>query len=199
MIDRNLSLPHELVCATDDAAGLDAGIRVAPLEKELIRYGNAFPKLAAFRPDAAELFGERLCVIDLDAVICGSLDPLLDRYDDDFVVWEDVLARSKPDRFKYNTSMVLMNAGARAQVWETFDRKTSPMTVMREHRCGSDQAWVSRQLNGEKMWTREDGVLSYRFDVQDRAMPDNARIVFFHGKPKPWEIPANSIVKQHWN
>lgn len=192
MIHRNCTLSHEFVCATDDTAGLDADIRTVPVERNLIPLGNAYPKLAVFRPDAADIFGERICLIDLDVVITGSINEIVNRQEP-FVIWQDVLAKSQPKRFKYNSSLILMNAGARSQVWRTFDRNSSPRLV--RHRCGSDQAWISHMLDGEPTWSSDDGVFSWRFDKPLA----NARMIFFHGREKPWMLPNHSIIKQHWH
>lgn len=199
MIDRNCTLPHELVCATDDAIGLDQTIRVAPVDHRLVHFGIAFPKLAVFRPDAGSIFGNRICLIDLDVVIPGSLDALVGR-PEPFVIWKDVLAKSQPKRFKYNSSMILMDAAARSQVWESLWPDNIKKILHREYKwCGSDQAWISHILNGEATWSAADGVLSWRFEVERKSLPENARIVFFHGKNKPWMMPKQQIVKQHWN
>lgn len=200
MLERNLSLPHEVVCATDDPRGIDKRIRIAPLETQLIGLGNAFPKLAAFRPDAAEIFGKRICVIDLDSVIVSSLDTLLD-CDDDFVVWKDAakFRPHEPNRFKYNTSLFLLTAGSRSVVWNSFSPQTSPRIIKTSGRCGSDQGWVSHCLDGERTWDAGDGVLSWQYEVWRQPPKPNARIVFYHGPRKPWNLPNDPIVKQYWN
>lgn len=199
MLVRNLSLPHELVCATDNASGLDSGVRPAPLERQLIGLGNAYPKLAAFRPDAASIYGgTRLCVIDLDCILCGNLDGLFAR-PEPFIIWRDALADRQPARFEYNTSLILMDAGSRSEVWNSFNPRQSPQIVRKEGRCGSDQAWVSRSLNGEAAWSAADGVLSWRFDVGGKSLPRQARIVFFHGREKPWTLPNEPLVRKYWN
>lgn len=175
MINRNCTLPHELVCATNDASGLDRDIRIAPVDHRLIHFGIAFPKLAIFRPDAEAIFGKRMCLIDLDTVITGSLDPLIDR-PEPFVIWKDVLAKSQPKRFKYNSSMILMNAGSRSQVWESLWPDNIKKILHREYKwCGSDQAWISHMLNGETTWTAADGVLSWRFEVEKKTRDAKGR------------------------
>lgn len=199
MVQRNLSLPHRFVCATNKPAGLDKEINIVPLEQGFIGLGNAYPKLAAFRSDAGELFGELLCIMDLDAIVVGPLDTLFDRTDDDFVIWKDVLADSQPARFKYNTSLVLMNAGVRAKIWDTFSTENSRRIIAAERRCGSDQAWVSHCLDGEKTWTADDGVLSWRFQVRGKSLQNNAKIIFFHGKEKPWHLAVDNPIRKLWN
>jgi hypothetical protein len=33
-----------------------------------------------------------------------------------------------------------------------------------------------------------DQVFSYKAHIRDRAVPPSARVVCFHGKPRPWEV-----------
>jgi hypothetical protein len=60
----------------------------------------------------------------------------------------------------------MMNAGARARVWETFckDPDAAIATALAAGYHGSDQAWVSYCLDkdGEAYWTEADGVYYYR-------------------------------------
>ncbi|HET7376295.1 MAG TPA: hypothetical protein VFK30_06275, partial [Anaerolineae bacterium] len=63
-----------------------------------------------------------------------------------------------------------------------------------------DQAWISQTFNGEATWSAADGVLSWRFEVQKNPiLPDTARLIFFHGREKPWMLPRHPIVKEHWH
>jgi hypothetical protein len=56
---------------------------------------------------------------------------------------------------------------------------------------GSDQAWLTTILGRSiPFWTKDDGVLSFRNNVAmrpKRDLPAGARVVFFHGKPDPWD------------
>jgi hypothetical protein len=55
---------------------------------------------------------------------------------------------------------------------------------------GSDQAWISHSLGaGEQTWSKSDGLYSFRYDLDEgkSTLPDDARIVFFHGKFDPWD------------
>lgn len=66
---------------------------------------------------------------------------------------------------------------------------------MRKRYFGSDQAIMSMLLGpDERVWTKRDGVYGYRTDLRQAPhdLPSNSRIVFFHGRMKPWmpEIQA---------
>lgn len=198
MVRRNLSLDHEFCCVTDDPHGLDRGVRRIPLwrhyEDLASPLGNAGPscyrRLWMFSSEAEEIFGPRFACLDLDTVVVGDLTPLLSRTED-FVIWGD----THPRTF-YNGSFWLLRAGTRSRVWDEFDPVRSPTLARAAGHLGSDQAWISYCLGSrEATWGRRDGVYSYRVHVEPSGnrLPDNARVVFFHGKVDPWSSEAQSV------
>ena len=115
-----------------------------------------------------------------------------------FVIWGETDPRSF-----YNGSMFLLTAGARPQVFETFDPWRSPRAAKRAGKFGSDQGHISHVLGaGEATWTRADGVYSFRVHLRDgaAALPDTARIVMFHGRTDPWSPTAQAIpwIAEHY-
>jgi len=205
MVKRNLSLEHEFVCITDNPKGLAEDIRVIPLwDGGLRELKGCYVRLKMFSKDMAEVIGPRFLSLDLDCVIMGDITPLVDRKDD-FIIW------GEDDRIKapYCASMMLMDAGSRAWVWEKFDPKVVK-TGGRMRRIwgygGSDQSYLNACLYPkEKTWTRKDGVYNFSPDIVERydgKLPDNARIVFFNGGHDP-SIPIyrNRYVwiREHWH
>lgn len=192
---RRLSRQHRFVCVTDNGSGLDPDIACVPLSRELVDGSvRRYLKLMAFRRDAADLFGgDRLLCLDLDVTPVGEFDPIVGR-DEDFVIWRDPLAiRSGYERsHRYNSSMILMNAGARPHVYETFN-SASPDKVRASGLIGSDQAWIGLALGpNEAVWTQADGVLGWRHDLEKgKTWPDSARLIVSHSRPKPWELEAD--------
>jgi hypothetical protein len=179
----HLTMPHDVVCITDNPSGIDSAIRILPLWEDHRELGGCWRRLRAFAPDMAELIGPRFAWIDLDSVIVGSMDDVLGR-NEDLVLYRSNSALNTP----YNGSMLLMNAGARAQVWDRFDPATSPALVKQAGLTGSDQAWISHVLGpNESVWDAGDGVMHFRRDcVPD--LPTHARIVFFPG-PQKMHLP----------
>lgn len=142
-----------------------------------------------FRPDAADIFGDRFVSMDLDCVVAEPLDPLFDR-DDDFVMY-----RGTSSRRPYNGSMVMMTAGCRARVYSEFTLEKA-VEAGRKF-IGSDQAWISHVLDwGEPTWGPEHGVVWWGSSKNYRA--PEWRLMFFPGVPKPWELLADDWIAEHY-
>lgn len=200
MVARWYPYPHRFICVTDDPAGIDATVEVLPDFGDFLDVVSPFGahrpacyrRLRLFHPDAAQWFGERFVSIDLDTVITGDLTSVWNR-PESFVIW----GKTNPTTY-YNGSMMLLEAGARPQVWTDFDPVESPLAAKAAGQFGSDQAWISYCLGpGEAMWSYLDGVYSLRNDFgpgRYRRPPPNARLVFFHGSKvdPPWSGMAQT-------
>lgn len=203
MVARHYRRPHEFVCVTDDASGIDADIRVEPIRNDFAGLAgphgvNCYRRLRMFSKDAADWLGPRFVSLDLDVVITGELEVLWDR-PEDFVAFGDT-ATGTP----YNGSMILLRAGTRTKVWETFDPATSPQRTRSLGLIGSDQAWIGACLGpNEPRWGPKDGVYSWRLHVKKHggALPPGARAVIFHGADNPWDAPLrarHSWIREHY-
>lgn len=208
MLERHVSIPHELVCVTDDPEGLDPRVRHVPLWDTFADlpspHGGANPscyrRLPLYdREFALNLGLSRFVMMDLDVVLTRDCTPLFD-IDDDFKIWGDT-ARGTP----YNGSLCLMTAGARQRVWDEFDPVESPRRSRSLGYIGSDQGWIGACLGtGERKWTKGDGVYSYRNEIARTnagLLPRGARIVIFHGHVDPWQSTTkarHAWVKEHY-
>lgn len=200
-LDDRLPVAHRLICVTKDATGLDRRIQVVAPDTALPD-SKRFRKLMLFRRDAAKVFGaDRLLGIDLDVTPVGDLGPLVDR-EEDFVIWRDPLfgREGYAPSHRYNSSLILMDAGARPQVYETFDAASSGDAIRSSGFVGSDQAFIGLTLGpDEAVWTQEDGVLGFKHDLGwhpwsgqfGRDWPEHARLIVSHGLPKPWGLTAD--------
>lgn len=199
MVARHLSMDHEFLCVTDDPEGLE-DVETLPLWDHCVELGHCFNRLYTFSEDMADLIGPRFVCIDLDCVIVDSLDPLFGR-DEDFVVNSHKGGPNAPDQL-YNGGLYMMDAGARSEVWETWDGERSAQRVLKGKRdrvcSGSDQGWMRLVLGrGEARWTEDDGTYEAR-TVRGR-LPDNARIVLFAGKRDPTQWVAKyDWVREHY-
>lgn len=192
MLERHYQGPHELVCVTDDPVGIDPKVRIIPLWSDHANvpspHGRGYPscyrRLKIFSKDAGAMFGERFVSIDLDVVIVSDITELFN-HDLEFKMYGDT-AKGTP----YNGSLIQLKAGARSQVWEMFDPRTSPAQSLRLKYIGSDQGWIGACLGPrEAKFTRADGVFSYRNEIAPKggALPPTAKIVIMHGHVDPWQ------------
>lgn len=201
MVRRNLTIPHRLACVTDTPAGIDPSVGIIPpprdFEDERLSTWRAdrpqcLRRLAMFRRDAGAIFGERFVCMDVDCVVDGNLDGLFSR-SEDIVLYATPNAASHNCR-PYNGSLLMMTAGARPHVYETFSTEAAEEAGRRY--LGSDQAWISHVLGpNEATWGIGDGVVWWGH-WRARA---GYRLVFFQGHPKPWDIVGrNEWVRQRY-
>ncbi len=196
MVKRHLSMPHRLAVVTNEDIQID-GIEIIrpPSAFEDVRIPSwpehrpqCLRRLVMFRPDAAQWFGERFVCMDLDCVIGGPLDPLFDT-DADFKMAVGT-ARNRP----YNGSMMLLKAGARPQVYETFTHKGA--IAAGQKFVGSDQSWIAHCLGpNEAKWDERDG-LNYHGLPRPAYVP--RRVTFFPGNRKPWDYTAEPWVSRNY-
>jgi hypothetical protein len=199
---RNYDGNFNPVCITDDGEGIDPEIRIVPIWDDHAEvpnpHGNREPRcyrrLKLFHPETARSVGDRLLWLDLDIVFTGKVNPLFDRAEP--IVLLPTLSPSIP----FNGSMVLMDAGARPDIWQTFDPLSSPKRNREANCYGSDQGQISYVLKdrGEATWKigeAGDGIYFYAHHIkQVRGMlPLDARLVSFHGRVDPWSAEARKI------
>jgi hypothetical protein len=192
-VKRHLITPHEFAVITDKPHAFDGdkNIRAIPINLATHVHNTCFVRFFTFHPDGAEIFGERMFQIDLDTLIVGQLDPLVER-DEDLVMWRnpsripwrDPKMKGRPF---YNTSFVLHRCGTRPKLWEfgTIQPKERP--------AFRDDQWALSEMLGpdNPYWDGNDGI--YRLGRPDTpgsgvigVLPDNARIVTFPGSEGKW-------------
>ena len=193
-VARHCSLQYEFVCITDDPSGL--GCRSIPLWDDFSDllsphhrdgYPSCYRRLKVFSHEMRDVLGDRFVALDIDTLPVRCLDPLWDRPED------FVCLRNPHPTTRYGGGMWLMNAGARAFVWERMSRDV-PRITYAAGLGGSDQAWLSYCLGDEATWGNEDGVYWYRQNLMhDNRLPENARLVSFNGCHKPWHSDMQQI------
>jgi hypothetical protein len=211
MLRRHYPAEHRLVCVTDEPDLIECEtFPLWPDHKNLtnpsgLEKPNCYPRLKIFSGEQTRAMGiedgARVVSMDLDIVITNDLRPLFERdgKDWDFVGWQ----RVGPFRpVVYNASLFMFRAARLGWLWDEFDPQKSPAEAKEAMYFGSDQAWVSYRLNGGKpAWDTQHGVYSFLRDGLWRGLPDNARIVCFNGRWKPWDafaINGAPWISRHW-
>lgn len=198
MLDRHHRAPHRFVVVTNDRDGLDWRIGVVPDRQDFADWPSphgrgavsCYRRMRLFQRDAGETFGERIVAIDLDTVITGDITTLFER-DESFVCWQDPLSPRQ-----LCGALWMLKAGAHPEVWENLNQRGVTAAYSAGFR-GSDQAWMSYCLSDAARWTDQDGVYSYRAHCAYR-LPNDARIVNFHGRPKPWDVRHVDWVRENY-
>lgn len=176
------------VCITDRTdAAFDEGIEVLPLLEPI--YPGWWNKLQMFRAEGA--FGQiqgRVLFLDLDVLITGPLDPLVN-YPSDFAMHADF---QKP--WKCASAVMLLEAGSREWIWNAFQE--NPPGVMRSYH--GDQEFMYDLFQRHCRYPAAFNshypdifpqriVRNYKQYSVD-GPPEGASIVALNGHPKPHEL-----------
>lgn len=213
-IARHYRRPHRLICITDDAAGLDPRIEALPVPSTRLdhvpapretvaaaggrRFPSCYRRLWNFSSEAAALLGPRIVALDIDVIIYGALEPLLDR-EADFVGWCEPRFRWQ----KIAGGVYMLRTGTHPEVWDRFDPDRSPALARAAGLHGSDQAWISHLLfPPAAQWSSRDGVVKLGWLAQGaKAPPDSVRLIFTAGYAPPWCSKIQRRypwIQKHW-
>lgn len=168
------------------------GVKTIPLRHN---WPGWWAKLELFRPD----IHDDIFFLDLDTVITGDISTLLaekrlmmlnDFYHPEFAA----------------SGVMRIPHEVKHEVWHRFT--FNPERHMRIHRIAGDQGFLSRTLTPAR-WQDNypDQFISYKAHVAacwmpgftetrsagDGTLPPDARIVCFHGFPRPWEVQLDWI------
>ena len=162
----------------------------APVACERIPLVTNWPgwlaKLELFRPG---LFDRPVVFLDLDTVVVGDLS-FLARETDGFSMLSDFYHPQIP------ASGVMSWCGDYSHIFERFSDDLVPQ-YKGLHPNRGDCGWIARQVGAVDRIPDDGRVVSYKVHVArnagprsrgDGTVPDAARVVCFHGRPRPWEV-----------
>jgi hypothetical protein len=166
---RNLTRPFRFVCYTDWARDFREPIfeHVDP-RMGSNGYGDCIRPFELNEPSI---------IVGLDTIVTGSIDHLAD-----WCMTADKIALPNPYGKEACNGVVLCPAGKRA----IFD----------EWRGENDMEWLRRQPHETIDAISPGHVVSYKAHVRGKGLGE-ARIVYFHGVPKPPEV-KEAWVMEHW-
>lgn len=190
MVARHLSLEHRFICLTDDATGLHPAVETLPIPS--LGLSNNSPergwnKVVVFQRQLGDLNGVGL-FLDLDTIILDSVNCFFE-YPGDFCIirnWPPPLKRTG------NSSVFRFVIGEHPEIHSDFVKNSNEITK----RFRNDQEYLTRTLwekGGLRYWPDDwcrsfkrhaipKGPLRY---LKQPKMPDNTKILVFHGVPKP--------------
>lgn len=175
------------VCLTDDTTGVMNGIEFLPLPKDVKGWWG---KLYLFK---AGLFpeGQRIVFLDLDTVIVGSLEKII-QYRGDMAILKDFYfpQRGAP-------GVILWKSGAHTRIWTEWEAQGRPENPM------GDLWWIESLDQGRFTKTLDrlqdlfpGDFVSYKVSCQ-KSVPQNTKVVCFHGNPRPHHYPS-PWVREAW-
>lgn len=134
-------------------------------------------------------------IIDLDTVF---LKPLLIKPDDvDCAIFlRDPYRDGIRAPFRLAGGFTYLPARLRRWVWEVWDT-VGPDRIM-QITCGDDQQFFDglfRTRDDTRVWQDEypDHLVSYKAQVRSLGIRPENRVVYFHGKPRPWETSESWV------
>jgi len=195
MVKRHLSIPFEFICFADRFMHLVTGIDVRSFD--MPSKVGVLPRLYMFSEESG-LFGHQVLALDLDIIIVGSLDDIAS-YQGPFC------SRSKfapGQQYKLDGDVTSFSAGPEnaERFWIPF--RDDPKSVI-DLTGGRERYWFREVvgIEGGDRWDQlfPGQIVSYKRHCRPNGdqVPDDARIVSCHGKPRPHEMDL-AWVQENW-
>jgi len=172
MVRKNLTIPHRFVCITvDKIEGIET---LTPV----VQYHGWWQKIGLFAPEIAT--GPSL-YLDLDIIIVGNIDYLVDYIDSGFAA----PANWAQSGYGGIQSSVMAWRGSWHEPFKRFNYTKD------SKRLWGDQEFLWEMLGDD--WTRIPHVGSYKYHCR-KKIPGDLKIIVFHGEPKPHEVEDSWIL-----
>lgn len=199
---RNLSAPVRFFCMTERREGLHPDVEVLDLPAEPFQdemnaalakasRQGAMRKVSLFRPGLVPDLDGPLLGFDLDVVITGSLDPLMDFAPGKVIMRRDWV-EARRGRPTGHGSVFRFDPNLHGWLYETLAE--NPKGEVEKAR-GSEQRYTSTlaQERGAFAYIPGEWVASFKHDclglpptnwLREPRLPEETRVACFHGRPK---------------
>ena len=154
----------------------------------------------------------QMLYLDLDTVITGSIDWVWDLSPDYFWAIRDFKYLWRPNWNGLNSSIMYWDTAQFSWVWKLFQEQNINALIKQYH---GDQDYLSTVLDATVLRFIPDALVkSWRWQIKDGGMdmktriykrPDagtvldpQAKILIFHGRPKPHEV-SDPVIQRLWN
>ena len=187
-IQRNLDRTARMVCFTDyDADEFKEPIDLFDFSEE----PSWLARMETFCPDMYEHYDTgHICWLDLDTIIVGDMSDI-DAYEGHWALLLD-----SGNSGLYGSTIVSCNLQMAKYIWDLWQETRA------RHKNNSEMQWMRRNLQHVDTDVWDDmapgQMLSYKNHVTKGVSTDNARLIYFHGHPKPHEVTDDPLVREHW-
>lgn len=224
-VTKHLNRPFIFHCCTDDPSEVHSGVRIIPFPENpgiKSRWPHVLVKLMTTQDGFGGLSGPTL-FLDLDVVITGNIDCLFDyKIGENCIIhnwtnWRKRLLGNVPD--VGNSSVFRFEAGPKSDyIYQTFLKEMS--RAEDTSIFNTEQAFLTYAMKQVNWWP-DAWVKSYKWNcrpvyplnlLKTPKLPDDCRILVFHGKPDPDEaiqgfkgkrphhqMLAAEWILEHWN
>lgn len=156
------------------------GVDCVPLKRH---WPGWWSKIEMFDPE----LGGGFLFLDLDTVISGDLSDILAI--DKLTLLRDFYRDGVKLKEGLGGGLIYVPAGAGREVWDEFT--ANPAAVMQLYRRGDQHFFEKFWLKSAARWqdVLPGQVVSYKVHCQRSGVPPGARVICFHGIPRPWSVP----------
>ena len=195
-VDRHLEQPHTNYLLTDSPDLAPPGVIVChtPLTRE--QGPGWWGKMAIFHPDVLPQ-GDRALYLDLDNVVCGPLDKIVDVQapNTPLVMVDDMYTPGLP-----NGSTLLFVPWACGHLWHEY--AANPTQIQQEFSQwpnAADQAFIAKRIDPPflQRFLPHGTILNARVHIERGDDYANASLVLGSFHPKPHES-TQELYRRHW-
>ena len=207
MVERNLTIPFNFYCLTENTKDLNQKIKILPLPK--IPVEGWWYKPYVFSQSLG-LNGEIL-FLDLDIVIINNIDCFFNQNKENLYIIRDFTRATIHKWEKFNSSVFKFHSGTHSHIWGNFI-KDPGQAVRAMH---GDQDWIYKQTKKHYSYWPDQWCQSYKWEIRKREeieirsgkrrfkntrnpeIKPETKILVFHGDPKPEDV-EDPIIVNNW-
>jgi hypothetical protein len=210
-VQRHTTVEHRFHCFTDNATDLNSNIIVHDLPHTNLE--GWWHKVYLFDKNINIPAGEKIVFFDLDTLITGNIDQLLNLDSSGLITVRDLLTgviSSLPASSKNMQSCIMIWRHSNLNhVWDQFANNVEKsIASVRPH---GDQRWIQAQVE-DRLYIQDllpGHLVSFKVHCRS-GLPKNTRVVCFHGRPsipesvtfngKIWkfDVTPQPWVLEHW-
>ena len=203
-VKRSLKIPHEFICLSNDSEK-HVGLKTIPLRHN---WPGWWSKMEVFSLQGPLLY------FDLDTVITGPIDELARWVIDNPGPLLMLRGFYRGDQ----CSGIMGWSDSFSWIYEQFWINFGDQAIYEVKKNGISMMVGGKHFRGDQEWLKEfyrhrfdqvtivmvqdimQGIVSYKVDVQPKGkLPTDAKIVCFHGFPRPAEIiPKPKWLEKYW-
>lgn len=192
-IAEHTTVPYKFVVLTDHFEGYCTNVhQIVPFEHNFPKWWG---KMELFKPNKFDT--EKIFYIDLDTCIVDNIDGIM-QYGGNFFGLRDFYSQCSLG------SGVLCWKNHDARIFQLYEKFMENPTGNMNNNAGGDQQFIWGVIGGYLEYVQDlypRAVVSYKKDCVDAnhrvTIPDGAKIVCFHGPPRPKAV-RDPEMRKHW-